>query len=130
NFVLRLGDGTPPVIGSQIEMEQVLINLISNAVQSLDDMEKEVVVETGYDQQRGVVRVNVRDQGCGIAEEDLGKITDPFYTTKREMGGTGLGLSVSFGIVRDHSGIMRFDSKPGVGTSVTLEFPINNGNSP
>ncbi|MDH5511464.1 MAG: PAS domain S-box protein, partial [Nitrospinota bacterium] len=130
NFVLRLGAGAPPVMGSQIEMEQVLINLISNALQSLDDKDREVTVETGFDQQRGVVLVTVRDQGCGIAEVDLGRITDPFYTTRREMGGTGLGLSVSFGIVRDHGGIMRFDSKPGVGTSVTLEFPVSNGGMP
>jgi len=129
NFVTSLGQGLPTVLGSQIEMEQVMINLISNALQSLEDMDKKVEVETGYDQKTGTVRVRVLDQGCGIAEENLGKITDPFYTTKREEGGTGLGLSVSFGIVREHGGIMRFDSKPGSGTTVTLEFPASNGES-
>ena len=66
----------------------------------------------------------MRDEGCGIAPEHLDRLTDPFFTTKRESGGTGLGLSVSTGIVKEHGGQLLFSSPPGQGTTVTLLVPI------
>jgi polar amino acid transport system substrate-binding protein len=69
------------------------------------------------------VLLTVRDEGRGIAAEDLPRLTDPFFTTKREEGGTGLGLSVSAGIVKEHGGTLSFCSQPGQGTTVTLELP-------
>ena len=71
--------------------------------------------------------MTVRDEGIGIAEDDLQHIRDPFFTTKRKQGGTGLGLSVSDRIVREHNGTMEIDSIMGQGTQVTLHFPIWNG---
>lgn len=68
--------------------------------------------------------LEVRDEGCGILKEHLFHLTDPFFTTKREQGGTGLGLSVSAGIVEDHKGRLVFKSSPGKGTTVTLALPI------
>ena len=62
-------------------------------------------------------------RGVGIAPEHLSRLTDPFFTTKRESGGTGLGLSVSDGIVKEHGGQLTFDSSPGAGTTVTLALP-------
>jgi polar amino acid transport system substrate-binding protein len=70
------------------------------------------------------VGVSVRDEGCGIAPEHLDRLTDPFFTTKRETGGTGLGLSVSAGIVKEHGGSLHFSSPPGHGTTVTVLLPI------
>ena len=70
--------------------------------------------------------VTIRDEGVGIQEELIPNITDPFFTTKREKGGTGLGLSVSSGIVKNHGGTLRFDSTPGKGTTATLIFPVQN----
>jgi len=68
--------------------------------------------------------VSVHDQGTGIAEEIINQITDPFFTTKRSYGGTGLGLSVSAGIIKEHQGRLRFSSNPETGTTATISFPV------
>ena len=65
----------------------------------------------------------LRDEGSGISPENLARLTDPFFTTKRDIGGTGLGLSVSAGIVKEHGGTLEFASPPGGGTTVTLALP-------
>jgi polar amino acid transport system substrate-binding protein len=70
--------------------------------------------------------LQLRDEGSGISPEHLARLTDPFFTTKRDSGGTGLGLSVSAGIVKEHGGTMTFDSTPGKGTVVTLTLPAYN----
>jgi polar amino acid transport system substrate-binding protein len=69
------------------------------------------------------VLFRLRDEGSGISPEHLSRLTDPFFTTKRDMGGTGLGLSVSAGIVKEHGGTLEFESPPGCGTTVTLTLP-------
>ena len=71
-----------------------------------------------------MVLVIVRDEGSGILPEHLSRLTDPFFTTKRDSGGTGLGLSVSTGIVKEHGGNLEFASTPGSGTTVTLSLPV------
>jgi polar amino acid transport system substrate-binding protein len=67
--------------------------------------------------------VRVADEGVGIAPEHLARLADPFFTTKRQSGGTGLGLSVSEGIVKEHGGRLEFASRVGAGTIVTLTLP-------
>ena len=69
----------------------------------------------------------IRDEGVGIPPENLAHVTDPFFTTKRESGGTGLGLSVSAGIVKDHHGKLEFRSTPGEGTTAILTLPATEG---
>jgi polar amino acid transport system substrate-binding protein len=69
------------------------------------------------------VLLAVEDDGVGIPAENLSRLTDPFFTTKRESGGTGLGLSVSAGIVKEHGGSLQFSSRPGAGTTVVLSLP-------
>jgi signal transduction histidine kinase len=69
------------------------------------------------------VEVDVIDTGCGIAPEHLGRIYDPFFTTKGVKKGTGLGLSVTYGIIQEHGGAIEAVSKPGEGTCFHLEFP-------
>jgi polar amino acid transport system substrate-binding protein len=76
-----------------------------------------------YDMDNREVVVEVRDEGAGIVRENLQRLTDPFFTTKRDNGGTGLGLSVSARIVEEHKGSMVFSSTPGQGTTVTLRLP-------
>ncbi|MEI7818426.1 MAG: HAMP domain-containing sensor histidine kinase, partial [Desulfuromonadales bacterium] len=68
--------------------------------------------------------LSVTDEGLGIAPEHIPHLTDPFFTTKRESGGTGLGLSVSATIVKEHNGTLEFTSTPGNGTTVTLTLPV------
>ena len=70
------------------------------------------------------MELSVRDYGKGISDDDLKHVLDPFFTTKREMGGTGLGLAVSQGIMNEHGGTLHIDSALGEGTTVTLSFPL------
>lgn len=122
-FSAEYAEGLPKVRGNAQRIEQVLVNLIINACQALPDTGRGIELATLYDAARGVVVFRLRDEGSGISPENLSRLTDPFFTTKRDMGGTGLGLSVSAGIVKEHGGTLEFDSTPGSGTTVTLTLP-------
>jgi polar amino acid transport system substrate-binding protein len=113
----------PIIQGNAQRVEQVVVNLILNACQSLLNMERGISLATFYDQKAEVVVLRLSDEGSGIAPEHIPHLTDPFFTTKRESGGTGLGLSVSATIVKEHGGSLDFDSSPGSGTTVTLRLP-------
>lgn len=117
-------DPLPMVQGNSQRIEQVLVNLLLNACQALTDTNRGIFLRTFIDHATNSIGVLVRDEGCGIAPEHLDRLTDPFFTTKRESGGTGLGLSVSAGIVKEHGGSLQFSSPPGQGTTVTLLLPI------
>jgi polar amino acid transport system substrate-binding protein len=123
-FKVDYGSGLPKIRGNGPRIEQVLVNLILNACQALPDTGRCIELTTGYDRQQQSVYFRLRDEGSGIAPENLARLTDPFFTTKREMGGTGLGLSVSAGIVKEHSGTLEFQSTPGFETIVTLRLPV------
>jgi signal transduction histidine kinase len=122
-FSCTLADDLPPVTGNPQRIEQVLLNLIINACQALPEKERGLSISTCFDARLRLCQVIVRDEGVGIAEQDLPHLTDPFFTTRREKGGTGLGLSVSTRIVREHGGSLRFESFPGRGTTVMLALP-------
>jgi signal transduction histidine kinase len=102
------------------QIEQVLINLITNAVQAMPDGGK---LRLSLGQAEEAVAIAVQDSGIGIPRENLSRIFDPFFTTKPEGQGTGLGLSVSFGIVARHGGRIEVDSKMGKGTTFTVLLP-------
>ncbi|MFO7750485.1 MAG: ATP-binding protein [Desulfobacteraceae bacterium] len=103
------------------QMEQVFINLLLNATHAVD--EKGVItITTRLEQKKHRVIVEIEDTGCGIAMDDIKKIFEPFYTTKSD--GTGLGLSVSYGIIKKHQGNVKIFSKPGRGTTITLSLPL------
>ncbi|MBV1790805.1 transporter substrate-binding domain-containing protein [Marinobacterium sp. D7] len=126
-FEVSLGVGLPTVRGNAQRIEQVVINLILNACQALRSPTEGIFLRTYYDaDESGALRVilEVRDQGQGIEPDAINQLTDPFFTTKRESGGTGLGLSVSAGIVSEHRGRLVFDSKPGEGTTVRMILPV------
>jgi signal transduction histidine kinase len=119
-----------PVRANLSELEQVFSNLILNALQAMP-AGGEVVVRVGVadgaesdDGERRFGRVTVEDRGAGISAADLPRIFDPFFTTKGVGEGTGLGLSVSYGIVQDHSGIIEVDSAPGRGSRFTVMLPL------
>ncbi len=122
-FEASYATSLPTILGSAQRIEQVVINLILNACQALPDMEHGISVTTSHDQAAGTVVLTVTDEGSGIAPGHFSHLTDPFFTTKRESGGTGLGLSVSATIVKEHNGTLEFASTPGVGTTVTLALP-------
>ncbi len=127
-FASRLTDDLPVVRGNFQRLEQVVVNLLLNASQALGDGRGEIVLTTGVDPLAGEVVLAVRDAGAGIDPEHLPHLMDPFFTTKRDEGGTGLGLSVSAGIVKEHGGRLVFDSTPGVGTTVYLRLPAQKEN--
>jgi polar amino acid transport system substrate-binding protein len=117
------GESLPPIRGNSQRVEQVVVNLLLNACQALEGKGKEIAIATSFEPGSGMVLLTVHDEGRGITAEDLPRLTDPFFTTKREEGGTGLGLSVSAGIVKEHGGSLSFGSLPGQGTTVTLALP-------
>lgn len=123
NFSANLYRALPPIRGNHQEIEQVVINLITNACQALTDQSKKVSIKTYYDQDLKNVIMDLVDEGKGIPSEDLPKITDPFFTTKRELGGTGLGLSISYNIIKEHGGFLSFSSELEKGTKVTIKLP-------
>src|SRR5215813_10252938 len=117
-----LGHGLPSLMVDRHMIEQVLMNLILNAVQAMKNggvlTIRTAVVE-------GVCRVDVSDTGSGIPPAVLPRIFDPFFTTKNEGEGTGLGLSVSLGIVERHGGKILVESEVGKGTTFTLCLPVS-----
>ncbi|HUO77256.1 MAG TPA: ATP-binding protein [Thermodesulfovibrionales bacterium] len=116
-----LEDSLPPVFTDEHQFQQVLVNLITNAVHAMPGGGR-LFLGTRARRQRDTIEVSVMDTGKGIPPEHLPHIFDPFFSTKGE-GGTGLGLSVSYGIIKHHGGTIRVESKVGVGTTFTIELP-------
>jgi PAS domain S-box-containing protein len=116
------GQGLPNVMVDRHMMEQVLMNLVLNAVQAMKDGGV-LTIRTSVAE--GVCLIEVRDTGSGIPPAILPRIFDPFFTTKSEGEGTGLGLSVSLGIVERHGGKILVDSEVGRGTTFTLCLPVS-----
>jgi polar amino acid transport system substrate-binding protein len=113
----------PDVLGNYQRLEQVVIHLVRNACQALDNKEEAIKVSTAFDHKKRMVVLLVEDEGVGIEREAMEHITDPFYTTKRESGGSGLGLSTSTSIILEHRGTLSFTSVPGKGTVATVRIP-------
>jgi PAS domain S-box-containing protein len=122
-FSFTCGKGIPPVKGTFQMIEQVVINLISNACQVLTTKNQAVSVTTSYIRERGRVIITITDEGAGISPENMKHIMTPFFTTKRDSGGTGLGLAISYNIIKDHGGDLSFESEPGKGTIATVSLP-------
>lgn len=122
HFSIALAGDEPYVIGNASRLQQVVVNLVLNACQALQSDEQGIAIETGSQNGRAFIRV--RDQGRGIAAEDLPRIRTPFFTTKRSEGGTGLGLAVSDRIASEQGGELAFDSILGQGTTATLWMPV------
>lgn len=114
----------PAVTGNSNQLEQVIINLLTNACQALQIPEQGIRVGVECDSSTNEVVILIEDEGIGIPEENINQITDPFFTTKRDQGGTGLGLSVTYRIIQDHKGKLSFSSVPDGGTKAFLRLPI------
>jgi two-component system, NtrC family, sensor kinase len=121
NVVKNYREQLPPVLGSITRLQQVFLNLFMNA---RDAMPQGGMLEVRTATQNGSVEIEVTDTGSGIPPEHLHRIFDPFFTTKATGRGTGLGLSVSYGIIKEHAGKVDVRSTPGKGTSFRLEFPV------
>jgi two-component system, NtrC family, sensor kinase len=121
NVVRNYSEKLPLILGSTTRLQQVFLNLFMNA---RDAMPGGGMLEVRTGSRNGSVEVEVTDTGAGIPPEHLKRIFDPFFTTKAQGRGTGLGLSVSYGIIKEHAGKVDVRSTPGKGTSFRLEFPV------
>jgi signal transduction histidine kinase len=115
----------PHIYGNTGKLQQVFLNLFLNAKDAMPSGGTlSIVTINGHN-----VEVKVSDTGTGIAQEHIHRIYDPFFTTKNKpktghSGGTGLGLSVTYGIIQEHAGKIRVESHPGEGTTFSMEFPM------
>jgi two-component system, NtrC family, sensor histidine kinase HydH len=113
----------PAISADPDQLQQVLVNLLLNACDACDSGGS-ITVRVRFASHENQVTVEIQDDGCGIAEEDLNAVFDPYFTTKKRGEGTGLGLPVAAGIVRNHQGEIALRSQKGEGTTVVVTWPV------
>ncbi len=123
-LMLNLSESLPSIKGNPTAIEQVVLNVVINAIQAIDHNHGRIVVETGYERAEGSVYVAVHDNGRGITPEVADKLFDPFVTSNQGQGGTGLGLAVSYNLVQAHEGQITFDHSNEGGTVFTITLPV------
>ena len=119
----NLDMGLPKIVIDPSQIVRVFINLIVNAAEAMDDS-GELTITSRIDTNSNCIEVEVTDTGSGIPEENLERIFDPFFTTKETGHGVGLGLAISYGIIREHKGTISVESEVGKGTAFTVRLPI------
>jgi two-component system, NtrC family, sensor kinase len=111
----------PPISANCGQLQQVLINLLDNAAHAMQNKGTLTICTRTTN---GYVDIEISDTGCGMSNESIKRLFEPFYTTKAENEGTGLGLSVSYAIIEKHDGLISVNSQPNRGSTFTLRFPI------
>jgi PAS domain S-box-containing protein len=127
-------EGLPPLSCRSQQIQQVLMNLLTNARDALNERYPEygpekrirVMARLVKKENKKIIRTTVEDYGVGILPSIIDKIFDPFFTTKTKKLGTGLGLSISYGIIKDHGGVLIAESEPGIFTRFHMDLPVNN----
>ncbi len=120
---LQLDEELPEMEGNLQSIEQIILNILINAVQAIDHDSGVIQIRTGFDIKSGRIQIAIRDNGCGISPSIIDKLFLPFVTDKQDQGGTGLGLSVTYGLVQAHSGDITFDTQQATGTTFTISLP-------
>lgn len=121
----RLSQNLPDLVGSEDQLQQVFMNFISNAVEAMEAPGGGVLtIKTRHSAKKNNILVSFKDSGIGIPPENLSKLFEPFYTTKKKGKGVGLGLSVAYGIVEEHGGSISVDSEVGKGTTLKVMLPL------
>jgi len=125
-----LGETAPPILANKNRLEQVIFNLVTNARDAIENksqfkekQEENIIVISTWSEQKTHLNITISDTGTGIPEKNVPKIFEPFYTTKEVGKGMGLGLSITYGIIRDFEGTINVESQPGGGTRFHLRFP-------
>jgi signal transduction histidine kinase len=113
----------PPVKCNISEIKQVLVNLLVNAAHAVNE---KGLIKIHTSAEDGYATIKITDNGCGIPEDKLKRIFDPFYTTKPVGKGTGLGLWISSTIIQKHNGFLTVESKPDTGSTFTVRIPVEN----
>jgi len=124
----RLAADLPEIVASPSEIQQVLLNLINNAISAMEDKGGRIRITTAVERDAGIGKallLRVADTGPGIAEADISRIFDPFFTTKPVGKGTGLGLSICYGIVTRMGGDIAVESVPGQGATFSVRLPVS-----
>jgi two-component system NtrC family sensor kinase len=124
NIIRQYGKNIPGVTVDAQQVRQVFMNILMNAKQAIKE-EGDITIRTRVDATEQDLWIEISDTGSGISEESLARIFDPFYTTKSEKGGTGLGLSVSYGIIKQHGGDIDAKSEKGRGSQFRIRLPLN-----
>ncbi len=123
-LVKHLDPTLPKVLLDPHQVQQVFINIINNARQAIEAHRPSGCVRLITERHDGHARITIKDNGPGIAEANLSKVFDPFFTTKDVGNGTGLGLSLCYGIIKEHGGHINVRSKPGTGSTFIVELPL------
>ena len=121
-FKQHLAVSLPKVLADSSLIQQSILNLINNAMQAMPEDRKDPAITVSTFMENDMVKISVADNGCGMSEEQMSKIFEPYYTTKSS--GTGLGLTVLFKIMKQHEGDVTVSSTPGVGSEFTLQIPV------
>jgi PAS domain S-box-containing protein len=125
-ITINLEPDLPEIYGQFQRLEQVVINLMLNATDAIDEKKSSLIsVTTKYNKRLQAVLIRIEDNGRGMNKDTLDHIFDPFFTTRRVQGGTGLGLSVSLGLIKGHHGTLSVLSRPGQGSCFTVYLPLD-----
>ncbi|MCD4716048.1 MAG: PAS domain-containing protein [Desulfobacterales bacterium] len=121
----KLDANLPDIVGSEDQLQQVFMNLVSNAGEAIEvDGGGILSIESECFSEGDKITVSFRDTGAGIREENLSRLFEPFFTTKKKGKGVGLGLSVAYGIIEEHGGSINVESEEGKGTTFKVELPL------
>jgi two-component system, NtrC family, sensor kinase len=123
-IVLNLEENPPMVVLDPSQVERVFLNLIINAAEAMDG-NGTLTLSTKHNRKKKAIEIKVQDTGHGISKENMNKIFDPFFTTKETGHGVGLGLAITYGIVKEHNGTITVDSELEKGTTFTVNFPLS-----
>ena len=127
----RLSPDLPEMLGSEDQLQQVFMNFVSNAAEAMETQNGgTLTIETQHLANEGRIVICFKDTGPGIPKEDFSKLFEPFFTTKTDGKGVGLGLSVAYGIVKEHGGYIFVESDPGSGTNFRITLPLSSAEKP
>jgi signal transduction histidine kinase len=122
NINIHIPPSIPQIITDRGKLQQILINLVTNAIAALDE-HGTLTIRARNNKDNESIELYVEDNGCGIPLENQKKVFEPFFTTKAKIGGTGLGLALTYGLIRDLHGTLELESQPDVGTTFTITLP-------
>ncbi|MGD2188128.1 MAG: response regulator [Desulfobacterales bacterium] len=120
---LVLDENLPLIEGNLQSIEQIILNIIINAIQAIDHTDGIIRISSGFQRKDARICLQITDNGSGISDAIADKLFLPFVTDKQAEGGTGLGLSVTYGLVQAHGGDISFETQPGNGTTFSILFP-------
>jgi signal transduction histidine kinase len=121
----QMNPDLPDLTGSEDQLQQVFMNIVSNAAEAMESAGKgELSITTRHSSKNDKIKILFKDTGVGIPEENFSRLFEPFFTTKKKGKGVGLGLSVAYGIIQEHHGSIYVQSKKGNGTTFIIDIPL------